>query len=109
MLGAASSAWRGWRAQQAVASTTGASGKRRGATLANDGAGAASMLRNAFGLAEAPRGPSGGGAGVDWSTLAEALGGAATGGEAFEACCFVESTRTSTQCSIFRQARNHPA
>ena len=78
-------------------SKTGASGDKRGATLGAE-------ETNWFGMKEGPRGPRGGGVGVDWQELATTLGGAARGGGAFEACAFVENTRTSTQCSIFRQS-----
>ena len=37
------------------------------------------------------------------SDLGQAMGGAAQAGGVFEAVCFVENTRTNTQCGIWRQ------
>ena len=98
-----SSAFGQWRARRAVIGTTGTSAERRGSTLAStrtDLSNPATWFANST-----PRGPRGA-AGVDWSEIALRLGGAAAGGDAFEACCFVENTRSNTQCSIFRQAES---
>lgn len=105
-LGALSSqladAWGQWRVTRAVEATTGTKGERRGSTLASR---KKELIKPKTWFEEQPRGPRGA-AGVDWSALASRLGGAAMAGDAFEACCFVENTRTNTQCGIWRQSES---